>query len=43
MAPEGAVPGPDTWLSHRASMDLIRRVWGHLRSNGTESWRTWSD
>lgn len=43
MGPEGAVPGPDTWLSHRASMDLIRRVWGHLMSSSTESWKTWSD
>ena len=43
MEPDGAIPGPDTWLSHRASMDLIRRVWGYLRSSGTESWRNWSD
>ncbi len=39
---EGAMPGPDTWVSHRASMDLIRRVWGYLRSSGIESWRSWS-
>jgi len=39
---DDAIPGPDTWLSHRASMDLIRRVWGHLRSEGSGSWRSWS-
>ena len=39
----GSLPQPDTWLSHRASMDLIRRVWGHLKSNGSEKWKKWGE
>ena len=39
----GSMPQPDTWMSHRASMDLIRRVWGHLRSNGSERWKEWGE
>ena len=43
MAGGDSMPLPETWLSHRASMDLIRRVWGHLRSGGSGSWKTWRD
>ncbi len=39
----GSMTRPDTWLSHRASMDLIRRVWSHLRSDCSENWRSWGE
>ncbi|MBQ3685304.1 MAG: AAA family ATPase [Candidatus Methanomethylophilaceae archaeon] len=38
----GSIPGPETWLSHRASMDLIRSVWGCMMSCGSEAWKGWS-
>ena len=38
-----SIPQPETWLSHRASMELIRRVWGYIKSSGKESWSTWRD
>ena len=43
IAGEDSIPMPDTWVSHRASMDLIRRVWGHLMSKGSGSWKEWRD
>ncbi len=38
-----AVPAPETWATHRASMDLIRRTWGVLMSDGRETWKEWGD
>ena len=43
IAGEDALPRQETWMSHQASMELIRRVWGYLRSSREESWRTWGD
>ena len=43
IAGKDSLPQPETWLSHKASMELIRRVWGYLRSSGRESWNTWRD
>ena len=37
-----SIPQPETWMSHRASMDLIRRVWGYQRSSESETWKSWS-
>ena len=38
-----AIGRPDTWLSHIASVNLIRRVWAASRSDRDEKWRTWGD
>jgi nitrogenase molybdenum-iron protein alpha/beta subunit len=39
----GTMEKPDTWLSHRASMELIRRVWSFVMSKGEGSWAAWGD
>lgn len=39
----GRIPGPETWATHRASADLVRSVWGRLRSGGGDGWKRWRD
>ncbi len=43
IAGEDSIMRPETWLSHRASMELIRRVWGYIRSGTGGSWKDWRD
>ena len=43
IAGEDSIMRPETWLSHKASMELIRRVWGYIRSGTGGSWKDWRD
>ena len=43
VAGEDSIEQPETWLSHRASMELIRRVWGHIKSGTGGAWKDWRD
>ena len=43
VAGEDSIRQPETWLSHRASMELIRRVWGYIRSGSDGTWKEWRD
>lgn len=32
---------PLTWVTHKASVDLLREVWGKMMSQKQEEWKKW--